>query len=164
MTDMSAEEVFETHAAYERASEDFSLTTTRFDARVTAEGSRYRATVRVPTLEAAVEESVEQALREGWFDTLSLRLADAPKATRADVEVPEPTVERVGEEVRVEFAFTHEKPTRAAETAKALVEYVEGTYVEGIVPGFSYRPPVTDLLSRARKQGNGESESGTMPL
>ncbi|HET7324617.1 MAG TPA: DUF5813 family protein, partial [Halococcus sp.] len=71
---------------------------------------------------------------------------------------------RVDETVVIECAFIHDNPTRAAEAAKALIEYVEGTYVEGIVPGYSYLPPVADLLSRARQHGEGEGESGAMPL
>ena len=157
-------DAFEAHDAYERDGEEFSLSTTPFDGRVAVEDSHYRVRVEVPTLAAATEESVAEAVADGWFETLALRLEDAPGATRADVEVPEPTVEQVGETVVVECEFVHENPERAAEAAKALLEYVEGTYVEGIVPGYSYLPPVADLLSRARRHGEGEGESGAMPL
>ena len=166
MTDTTAEAAFETHDAYERTTDGFSLTTTPLDGLLTIEDSRYRVLVRVPTLDAVTDERVEAVLVDGWFDTLSLRLADAPGVTRPDVDVPEPTVKRAGDTVAVTFAFVHDDPGRAAETAKALVEYVEGTYVEGIVPGFSYQSPAADLLSRARTQGDGEGdgESGAMPL
>jgi hypothetical protein len=162
MTDDS--EAFAAHDAYERDDEGFSLTTTPFDGRVEIEDSRYRVRVAVPTLDGATEETVDNVVEDGWFETLTLRLADAPGATRADIDVPEPTVERAEGTVVVEFAFVHGDPTRAAEAAKALIEYVEGTYVEGVVPGYSYQPPVADLLSRAREHGDGEGESGTMPL
>lgn len=166
MTDES--EAFATHDAYERDGEAFSLTTTPFDSRVAVDDSHYQMRVEVPTLDGATEESVADAVADGWFETFELRLEDAPGATRADVDVPEPTVERVGETVVVECEFAHGNPARAAEAAKAIIEYVEGTYVEGIVPGYSYQSPVADLLSRAREHGDGESEgegeSGAMPL
>ena len=47
------------------------------------------------------------------------------------------------------------------DVAKTFVEYVEGTYVEGVVPGYDYRPPVSDLLSQA---GQGDGERGGTPL
>lgn len=161
-----ARQAFDDHDAFDRDGTAYALSTTPFDAHVevTDEPARYRVTVRVPGLDATTEEPVEDVLCEGWFDTLSLRLEDAPGVTRANIDVPEPTVERLGEAVRVAFEFAHDDPPRAAAAAKALIEYVEGTYVEGIVPGYSYRPPVSDLLSRARQQSEGDGESGAMPL
>ncbi|MFW6045666.1 MAG: DUF5813 family protein, partial [Natronomonas sp.] len=56
---------------------------------------------------------------------------------------------------------------RAPEIAKAIGEFAEGTYVQGIVPGYVYQPPVSDLLSRARQtggEGEGEGDRGPMPL
>ena len=166
MTDDS--EAFENHDAYERDGEAFSLTTTPFDGRVTVTDSHYQVSVEVPTLDGATEDAVDDVVDDGWFETFALRLEDAPGATRADVDAPEPTVERVGETVLVKCELTHENPSRAAEAAKVIIEYVEGTYVEGIVPGYSYQSPVADLLSRAREHGDGESEgegeSVAMPL
>jgi hypothetical protein len=158
------DDAFATHDAYEPDDDGYVLTTTPFDGRVTVEDGTYRATAMMPTLDAAAEESVDEVVEEGWFETLSLRLGDAAGATRADVEVPEPTVERRGGGVVVEWSFTHDDSARAAEAAKALVEYAEGTYVEGIVPGYSYQSPVADLIANARTQGDGEGESGPMPL
>jgi hypothetical protein len=158
------DDAFATHDAYESADDEYALTTTPFDGRVAVEDDTYRVTVAMPTLDAATEEPVDEVVEDGWFDTLSLRLADAAGATRADVEVPDPTVERRGEAVFVEWSFTHDDSVRAAEAAKALIEYTEGTYVEGIVPGYSYQSPVADLIARARTEGDGEGERGPMPL
>jgi hypothetical protein len=159
-------DAFATHDAYERDGEWYELTTTPFDARAAPASDGYRVQVIVPTLDGATEEPVEDVLEDGWFETFRLRLDDADGATRADVSVPEPTVERDDGLAVVEFAFDHEEPRVAVETAKVLAEYVEGTYVEGIVPGFSYLPPVAGLLARARTQGDseGEGDRGPMPL
>ena len=62
----------------------------------------------------------------------------------------------------VELAFeTKRGPSalaRAVEDAAALVEYVEGTYVQGVIPGYEYGDPVAGLLDRARGAAEGRSE------
>jgi hypothetical protein len=158
------DDAFTTHDAYESENGGYALTTTPFDGRVTVEDETYRVRATMPTLDAATEEPVDGVVEDGWFETLSLRLADAAGATRMESDVPAPTVERVDEAVFVEWTFTHDDAARAAAAAKALIEYAEGTYVEGIVPGYSYLPPVADLIARARTEGNGEGERGPMPL
>jgi hypothetical protein len=157
-------DAFATHDAYEPADDGYALTTTVFDGRVVVDGDEYRVSVTMPTLDAAAEESVDEVVEDGWFETLSLRLEDAEGATRADIEVPNPTVERRGEEVVAEWIVPFGDMKRAAEAAKTLIEYAEGTYVEGIVPGYSYRSPVADLIANARTEGDGEDERGPMPL
>jgi hypothetical protein len=155
---------------------EFLVRTTDFDATVQAEeigdpeGSedaddapdgalRYRVHYGVPTLSAAVDGPVEAVVEEGWFDTFSLRLEDAAMAVpgTVDIEGPETSIE--GESVHVEAAFETNSPDRATSVAKALVDYVEGTYVEGVIPGYEYRPPVSDLLANARQSG-GDREGG----
>jgi hypothetical protein len=175
MTDGLPEDVeraFERHRGFERTDDGFVVTTTAFEGRVTAVegGSRaaYTVTVRAPTIEAATAGDVGPAVAEGWFDTLQRRLADAPKATRADVELRTFDVERespggtdgAGKGLYVTYGFEWEDPDRAADIAKTFVEYVEGTYVEGVVPGYEYEPPVADLLQSA-SQGGGDGAGGT---
>ena len=158
------DDAFAAHDAYESDEGEYALTTTPFDGRVAVADDEYRVWVTMPTLDAATEEPVEDVLENGWFETLSLRLEDAEGATRGDIDVPDPTVKQVGEEVRVEWVLVRADGTRAAEAAKALIEYAEGTYVEGIVPGYSYHSPVADLIASARTEGDGEGERGPMPL
>lgn len=165
--DAPSTNAFAAHDAFEPADEGFALTTIPFDSRTEAAESDYRITIRVPTLDAATEESVAEAVAEGWFETFERRLADAGSVTRGAIDVPAPTIERDADTVTVEFAFEHGDPAGAADAAKALAEYVEGTYVEGIVPGYTYEPPVADLLARARDhgdEGSGDGSSGAMPL
>ena len=66
---------------------------------------------------------------------------------------------RDGEDVFVTYGFEWADPDRAAGIAKTFVEYVEGTYVEGVVPGYEYQSPVADLLERA-----SQGEGGGTPL
>jgi len=165
---------FEEHDAFLADDGAYRVETTAFDGRVEigiekgdedrdGRSLRYRLVVRAPTLSAATEESIGPNLEEGWFETYERRLEDAPGAVRDDVELEELTVHTGGGEAVAEFTFTLGDVDRAPAVAKAVTEYAEGTYVEGIVPGFTYRPPVSDLLGRARKAGEGEG-TGPMPL
>ena len=164
-----AARAFEAHDAFERAAGDdgwYEVTTTRFDGRVTAAETdgwdlEYTLEVRAPTLSAAAEGPVGDAVEEGWFRTYDRRLEDAPMAVREDVALTDRRVfEEAGDAVAV-FVFEWGNADRAPDIAKAMAEYVEGTYLEGVVPGYEYGPPVSELLSRARQDDGGR---GPMPL
>jgi hypothetical protein len=159
-----AERAFAAHDAFEQGGDGFELTTTAFEGRVTAAETddwalQYTVTVRAPMLSTAVEGPVGSAVEDGWFDTLALRLEDAPGAVRESVDLDDLDVfEEDGDAVAV-FTFTWGNADRAPDIAKALAEYVEGTYMEGVVPGYDYREPVASMLSQA-SQGDG-NRSGT---
>lgn len=163
---------FERHDAYEPVDGAYRVASTVFDARVTAvetEGSenRYAITVTVPTLRGAVDGEVGSAVVDGWLEAFERRLADAPKATRATVELTafDVAVDEATDAAVVEYGFAFGDADRAADVAKTFVEYVEGTYVEGVVPGYDYEPPVSDLLSAATRAGPGEERGpGGTPL
>jgi hypothetical protein len=165
----AARGAFEAHDAFSWGEGAYRLETTSFDGRVRvgeadAEWAlRYTVSVRAPTLDAAVEEDVGPNLQEGWLDTFELRSADAPTAVRERVTLDDHSVEVEDGEVVVEYDFTHGNADRAPDVTKAIAEFVEGTYMEGIVPGFTYRPPVADLLDEAT-QGEGSEGGGPMPL
>lgn len=165
----SDHEAFCEHGDLAAESPTFLVTTTRFDARVVAEAIgrptlRYRVVVEVPTLSAAVEDRVADVVEEGWFDTFRLRLEDAAMAVPGSVEIAAPEARTGGETVVVETTFREGNPDRAVRTAKALVDYVEGTYAEGVVPGYEYRPPVSDLLASARQDDSDTGAGGPMPM
>jgi hypothetical protein len=163
----AAEETLRAHDAIAVQDETCRVTSTVFEATVTARPTgershRWSVTVTVPSLSAATTDHVGDAVAEGWFETFERRLGDAPKATRAPLELDSLDVERQGLDVVVTVAFTWDGPDRAVDIAKTLVEYVEGTYVEGTIPGYTYEPPVTDLLGRA--ETGGDAERGGTPL
>lgn len=155
----AARNAFESHEAFEYGSRGFEVSTTVFDSVVTAregpEGKHtYTVTVFVPTIDAATVDAVGEAVSDGWLETFERRLADAPKATRSQVELRDFDVETMDdEELQVTYSFTWTDEKRATEIAKTFVEYVEGTYVEGIVPGYEYVPPVSELLANASQSG-----------
>ena len=162
-----AERAFGGHEAFERDEDGYEVTTTRFRGRVTAAETddwalAYTLTVRAPMLSTATEddEEVGEAVENGWFDTFERRLADAPKATRVAVELDELTLREVDGHAVAEFEFTFGNADRAPDVAKTFAEYVEGTYVEGVVPGYEYTGAVADLLGKAAS-GTGGERGGT---
>jgi hypothetical protein len=160
---------FDAHDAFERDGEGFVVTTSTFGGHVTADETddwalAYTIEVRVPTLSATTEEAIGPAVEEGWFNTFSLRLEDAPGAVRQDVELDDLAVERVGDEVVARFELEWSNADHAPAMAKAMAEYVEGTFVEGVVPGYDYGPPVSELLSSARSSGGNDGGGDPMPL
>ncbi|MEF8779028.1 MAG: DUF5813 family protein [Natronomonas sp.] len=159
---------FEGHEAFERDGKWFEVTTTKFDGRITVRETEERALsytleVRAPMLSEAAEGTVGPAVEDGWFETYELRLADATMALREDLTLDDQrVVEEAGDAVAI-FEFEFENAGRVPKMAKAIAEYVEGTYMEGIVPGYEYGPPVSSLLSKAR-QSSDEGDRGPMPL
>jgi hypothetical protein len=175
MTETPPERVvraFDAHEAFDRDGDSFTVTTSRFGGQVRAvetDGTvRYSLVVRVPSLSATVEgETVGPAVEKGWFDTLSRRLEDAPGAVRQSLELDSLDVEYEDEDketVAATFRFGWDEPSHVPAIAKALAEYLEGTYVEGIVPGYDYGPPVSELLSSARRSGGDGGSGDPMPL
>lgn len=163
-----AREAFEAHDSIVDTTEGFAVESTIFDGFVTAsEGPdwkhTYTVTVFVPTLDEATVEEIGEAVEESWQETLENRLEDAPKATRASVELHQFEIEPLGEQLQITYTFEWGEPQRATEIAKTFVEYVEGTYVEGIIPGYEYEPPVSDLLANA-SQSEQDARRGGTPL
>ena len=160
-----AARAFERHDAFAPASDGFLVTTTRFEAVVTASDSgewalRYDLTVRLPMLSAVTNDEVGAAVVAGWFETLERRLPDATMATRHDVELAAFDLTERGDEAVATFTFEFGNADRVPDVVTALVEYTEGTYMEGVVPGYDYRDPVASMLSRARQ----DDDRGPMPL
>lgn len=159
---------FERHDAYASKDGESVLETTAFDSRVVISETdtewkrRYTLTVRTPTLDSAVEESVGPSLLEGWFETFERRLEDAPGSVRADIELDELTVRSDDGEAIIMLSIVFGNADRAPDVMKAMAEYVEGTYVEGVVPGYTYRSPVSELLSNAQ-HGDSEETAGGGP-
>ncbi|MFB6112563.1 MAG: DUF5813 family protein [Halodesulfurarchaeum sp.] len=106
----------------------------------------------LPTLDATVTgETVAEVVQEGWFETLGRRLEDAPSVI--DRDVGEPMVTREGTRVRVETPISSD-PDHAPDDVIAIANYVEGTWVQGIIPGYEYNEQVRSIRERARDRAN----------
>lgn len=149
------------HDAFERDADGYKLSTIPFDSAVTASEAApdwalsYALTVWVPTLQAVTVDDVGPAVRRGWYETLKRRLEDAPTATRAQVDLERFAVTADDETVAVTYEFEFGDARQAVAIAKTFGEYVEGTYVEGVIPGYEYESPVTDLIESATREGSG---------
>lgn len=164
---------FQGHEAFEYDAEagEARMTATPFEAVARGEANgepasengewAFTVTVVAPTLSAAVEETVGDAVASGWHDTLERRLADAYDVTKAaDGEVDLERTTTDGEPA-VLATLTFTAPARqGVADAAALVNFVEGTYLQGTIPGYTYRGPVAGLLSAARQRGQGETSPG----
>jgi len=140
----------------------YAVRTTAFEGivEVGADGGAavFTVTVAVPMLDAVTEDAVASVVEEGWFETFELRIDDVDGAIRGDDATV--SVRQDGDEAVVEVELRDPDATRAAADAVAVVEYVEGTYVEGIIPGYEYTEPVTLLVQQAADAAGG-SEGGT---
>ncbi|QWC18131.1 DUF5813 family protein [Halorubrum sp. 2020YC2] len=150
---------FADHGSFEREGDGWVSTTTAFDGRVRAEPAeegriRFAVTVRVPTLSAVTADGVADVVEDGWADTFERRAVDVGGVTRKD-RAFDPAIEREGDEISVAYALTDINERRGVDDAGALIDFVEGTYVQGVIPGYEYTEPVSNLLSAARQQGGG---------
>ncbi|MBB6644957.1 DUF5813 family protein [Halobellus ruber] len=140
----------------------YVVRTTAFEGsiEVDADGGAVVCTVAVavPMLDAVTEEAVAPVVEEGWFETFELRIDDVDSAIRGDDAAV--SVRQRDEEAVVEVELRDLDATRAVADAVAVVEYVEGTYVEGIIPGYEYAEPVTLLIQQAADTAGG-TKGGT---
>ncbi|WP_277555150.1 DUF5813 family protein [Halobaculum limi] len=138
----------------------FPVTSTPFDGRIAvaqADDGRieFDVTVAVPTLSAVVEGEVAEVVEDGWYETFERRIATIGDVTAAGHDL-DPAVERSGEAVTVTESLRDLNEQRGLNDAVAVVDFVEGTYVQGVIPGYEYGEPVTGLISRARATGGSD--------
>jgi hypothetical protein len=150
---------FAAHGSFEREGDSWVSETTAFDGRVRVEQGEegriaFTVTVRVPTLSAVTADEVADVVEDGWADTFERRAVDVGGVTRKRREF-DPAIEREGDEIAVTYELADINERRGVDDAGALIDFVEGTYVQGVIPGYEYTEPVSNLLSAARQQGGG---------
>ncbi len=168
-------QAFDAHDAFDRNDDGqwYSVQTTRFEGRVTAtplgdasaapDAVQYTVEVTAPLLSTVTTDPVGSAVEAGWLETYELRLADAPMAVPHDLTLDAYRVIQEAGDVVAVYRFTWASPDHVPEIVKAITEFVEGTYMEGIIPGYAYEPPVSDMLANAR-QSDEDGDHGPMPL
>jgi hypothetical protein len=153
-------EEFDDHRRFERAADGedaFEPTANDWDASVEVADDEVEIEVVVPTLEAATTEPVADVVADGWFDTFERRVTDADGVTLAD----EMTVDSVSrEDGDVTVVLTMDPRTgKAADDALALVNFLEGTWFQGVIPGYDYVEKVREMRQQAAQ--NAQSTEGT---
>ena len=164
---------FRDHPSFDPAPEPgrFRYTSTPFAATVEAATSdagedaavTFHVTVRVPMLDEVTGDHVADVVEDGWYETFELRVADVGGVLKADRDVS-PSVRRSidDEETRVavvEASLGDRNVRRGVDDTAAIADYIEGTYVQGIIPGYAYEPPVSDILSDAHATGGSDETS-----
>ncbi|MFW5911775.1 MAG: DUF5813 family protein [Halolamina sp.] len=159
---------FRGHDAFapaEDAADRFVATSTPFEGVVDAEpgdGGRieFTVTVRVPMLDEVTEDDVAPVVEEGWYETLKRRLDSVGGGVIAGDHEPSPTVESVTRDgtrvAEVTATFEDIDPRRGVDDAAALIDFVEGTFVQGVIPGYDYTDPVAGILAEARRAGGSD--------
>ncbi|RDI72262.1 DUF5813 family protein [Halopelagius longus] len=167
MSDVSGRvrRAFDDHGSFEQVDDrTFESTATAFDGtvRVSEDGAEitFEVEVRVPMLDAVVEDDVAEVVEDGWYETFALRAEDIGGVTKAERDLSV-DVRRDGEEAVVETSFADVNERRGADDAGAVIDYVEGTYVQGVIPGYEYTDPVSSLIDRASEAAGAD---GGTPL
>lgn len=88
-------------------------------------------------------------VEDGWYETFELRLEDVNGVVAGDHDL-DPNVTLAGDEAVVRASFADINERRGVDDAGAVIDYVEGTFVEGIIPGYDYGEPVTSLIQNAK--------------
>ena len=148
---------FVDHRRFERVDSDFEPTTTDWDATVAVGDDTVHIEVVVPTLAEATAEPVADVVEDGWYDTFERRVVDAEGVTLAeDVDVTD--VSREDGDITVEISMSP-RTGNTADDALALVNFVEGTWFQGVIPGYDYVEKVQEMRQQAAQ--NVESTEGT---
>lgn len=143
----------EEHPTFAVRGDTYRLTSAALESSVTVEDDTLVVTVVVPTLAAVVTDAaVAPVVEDDWFDTLERRLREGYDVTHSQA-VAEADIERADDEVVVTYAIEAAHPETAAADAKALIEYVVGTFVQGAIPGYTYDAPLANLLETAFDRG-----------
>lgn len=166
-----ARRAFRGHDAFAAADEQdrYVATATPFEGVVAAEpgdGGRIRfdVTVRVPMLDATTADDVAPVVEEGWYETLERRLDTIGGGVLAGDHDPEPAVAETTHEgdrvAEVTTSFEDIDPNRGVDDAAAFVDFVEGTYVQGVIPGYDYVDPVAGIIAEARRAAGSDGIEG----
>ncbi len=135
---------------HEQADGAFVIEGLDFEGAVTVEDDRVRLEQTLPMLDAVViGETVAPVVEEGWAETFERRARDVTNlesVPRTDLSI------ELGEEaITVRMSFDAE--TVDPEGVSHAANFVEGVWVEGIIPGYPYDEQVQGIRDRAADTG-----------
>ena len=136
------------------------VTTTPFDATIAVGAGengavRFTTTARVPFIGEVTTETIADVVADGWADTFRRRVENVGRVTAGDHDLS-PSVERDGNELVARVTLSDLDANRGANDAVAFADYVEGVYVQGVIPGYDYTEPVVGLIDAARAAGGSD--------
>jgi len=148
----------DSHRAFESDADAETIvsTTTAFDGVVdaasTADGVSFSVTVTVPMLNTVTDDELASIVEDGWYETFERRVTNVGAIFRTERALT-PQATHDDHEAVVTATLTDTNVERGVDDAAALIDFVEGTYVQGIIPGYTYTDPVAGLLEQARAAG-----------
>ncbi|MBS3760112.1 DUF5813 family protein [Halodesulfurarchaeum sp.] len=154
MTDEIADAFRAAPGYHEQEAGVFEVGRLNFDGQLTVSKGPVTLALTVPTLDATVEnETVAPVVEQGWEETFERRVEDVTNLVSTLTEEPEVT--NVSGSLRVSMSFRRDSSTLTEEVRNAA-NYVEGTWVEGIIPGYEYEDQVQAIRERASKTASEE--------
>ncbi|MFB6137879.1 MAG: DUF5813 family protein [Halobacteriaceae archaeon] len=150
-------DAFDAHEDFARREDGvYDVTTATFEARAIVGGRRVEVVCELPTIDAAVaDETVPEVVGRGWFETFERRVEGVASAVATD-DVDPVTLTLAGDTVVAESTLGTDDPADAADDALAVVNFVEGTWFQGVIPGYDYVPAVQSRREAALARGGTE--------
>lgn len=145
---------FESHGRFVHdEGEVFDISGLDFEGWVRVGAEEIVLVQEVPMLDATVVgETVAPVVEDGWFYTFERRVGDVTNVTKVDLG--EPSIDREGEKVHIEVRL--QAGDEGPEAVIAAASYIEGTWVEGIIPGYVYDETVQSIRIRARQNAQDQ--------
>ncbi|MFB6253695.1 MAG: DUF5813 family protein [Halobacteriaceae archaeon] len=139
---------------FSQVNNHFQVESAEFEATVDITEGKILLTVTLPTLNAVVvEEDVAEVIHEGWFDTLSRRLRDMTDITSADITDPQIVLQDDTVLIKTEITPRQDE---FIDDIISLINFVEGTWIGGIIPGYTYSEKVQSIRQQAAQQGGSD--------
>lgn len=160
MDDETLRDALAAHRAIDARDDDgYTVTTAALDNTVRVAYGELVVTVAMPTIaEVVVDDDPADVVVDGWFEALEQHLADAYSVITTEAAA-EAVVVRGATDVEVTYRLTGGDANALAADAKALVDFVVGTYLQSAIPGYEYDDPMRGLLGKARQRGRSDVES-----
>lgn len=158
MDDDTVRDAFDEHPAFDRDDDGYSIETAALENSVELAYGAVVVTVSMPSLEAVVvDDEPAEVVVEGWFDALARHLRDGYDVVSMDPAAL-PAIVHGATTVEVTYRLEGSDPSALAADAKALVDFVVGSYLQSAIPGYSYDEPMRSLLGQARSRGQSAIE------
>ena len=159
MDDETLHDALQAHRAIEDDGDTYTVSTAALDNEIAVAYGELVVTVTMPSLEEIVaDDDPADVVVEGWFDGLKPHLLDADSVTSYEL-VAEPSVAHGSTDVEATYRLAGDDAELLVSDAKAIVDYVVGSYLQSAIPGYEYDDPMRGLLGKARERGRSDVQS-----
>lgn len=157
----------EQHAGFKAETTGYQYDRTPFENHLHVTADKIELQIELPTLDTVVaDQSVPDVVEEGWQSTLRRRLGNVSHALPTDRSI-EPEWKANDRVITVTYRFVPTRRDQPTEEIIAVYDFVEGTYLQGIIPGYEYNDPIAGMIAKASARGDSEestADRGGTPL